>query len=36
LPLFIGAALGLIAGLCSIAVLKAPSRRAVFVDLPEV
>jgi DHA2 family multidrug resistance protein-like MFS transporter len=35
-PLFLGAALGLIAGLCSIAVLKAPSRRAVFVDLPEV
>jgi MFS transporter, DHA2 family, multidrug resistance protein len=34
-PLF-AAALGLIAGLCSVAVLKPPSRRSVFVDLPEL
>jgi MFS transporter, DHA2 family, multidrug resistance protein len=36
LPPLIAAAFGLIAGLCSLAVLKPPSRRAVFVDLPEL
>jgi DHA2 family multidrug resistance protein-like MFS transporter len=35
-PPLLGAAFGLIAGLCSLAVLKPPSRRAIFVDLPEV
>jgi DHA2 family multidrug resistance protein-like MFS transporter len=35
-PPLIAAALGLIAGLCSVAVLKPPARRAVFVDLPEL
>ena len=35
-PPLIAAAFGLIAGLCSLAVLKPPSRRAVFVDLPEL
>jgi DHA2 family multidrug resistance protein-like MFS transporter len=36
LPPLIAAAFGLIAGLCSVAVLKPPNRRAVFVDLPEL
>jgi MFS transporter, DHA2 family, multidrug resistance protein len=35
-PPLIAAAFGLIAGLCSVAVLKPPNRRAVFVDLPEL
>jgi MFS transporter, DHA2 family, multidrug resistance protein len=35
-PLFLAAAFGLIAGLCSIAVLKSGDQRAVFVELPEL
>jgi MFS transporter, DHA2 family, multidrug resistance protein len=35
-PPLIAAACGLIAGLCSLALLKPPSRRAVFVELPEL
>jgi MFS transporter, DHA2 family, multidrug resistance protein len=36
LPSLFAAAFGLIAGLCSLAVLRPPNRRAVFVDLPEL